>query len=74
ETGGVTILYQNPLHKKSQNATEWIVGNVAMPMTADGPVNSLLLPTWDSSTVMKLVLTYPKGFSPAEIRGKKEQI
>jgi WD40 repeat protein len=72
ETSGVTILYRNPLHKKSQHLAEWVVGDVAMPMTADGPVNSLLLPTWDSSPVMKLLVTYPKGLSPAEIKGKQQ--
>ena len=73
ETCGVTILYRNPLYKKSHGASDWIVGDVAMPMTADGPVSSLLLPTWDSSPVMKLIVTYPKGLSPKEVQNMPQE-
>ena len=74
ETCGVTILYRNPLYKKAHGASDWIVGDVAMPMTADGPVSSLLLPTWDSSPVMKLIVTYPKGLSPKEVQNMPRKL
>jgi hypothetical protein len=60
ETCGVTILWQNPMHKKAASAQEWIVGDVALPMTGDGPVSSMLMPTWDSSPIMQLLVTYPQ--------------
>jgi WD40 repeat protein len=67
ETCGVTILSRNTMHKKSLSANDWVCGDVALPMTEDGPVLSSLMPTWDSSPIMKLLLTYPPKCDPSEM-------
>ncbi len=55
---GVTVLWQKGGHAHKGS---WNVGHVD-PM--EGPVCSMVLPTWDSSPVMQLLLTYPPGQGP----------
>ena len=60
DTHGVTVLWQKNGHAQKGG---W---NVAPIDPVDGPVCSMVLPTWDSSPVMALLLTYPPGVGPYE--------